>query len=435
MKKITGFLLVFSIILCLCACGSNGSKSSGNQTDPGTNESTTSGDQIISGKVIQTSGLKLTEMGTVSTGLQFVEQGVLIKGDSGNMIVLDMNGNAHNSSAYEELEAVLAEGICVVSKDFLQGVVNGSTGEELIPCEAVRIRILSDRYLLVCYETGNGSKNDSFDSYSKNGQTVYYKGYGQIYDLQKERFVPDVRETENPYLAYATSELVFLKDSDTRVLTVYDENGKIQGTYDHLQVFSESDLVLEPVSGGWRLYDGSMKQVSTIEGNIDATLPGTGEYLLRYEDKNGYVAMRILDLRGNSVCEELFADIEYLEPGYFVCAVLNGHDVIGYQICDLYGRFLTKAPVKEKFPNSPVFYSTESEDRLLILQNGTFYEIQDSVTPLCLTLILDGTRIVDLLSGEIVMEGVKQAYFAGNNLYVFDFEQQAYIRYLVEYTN
>ena len=188
MKKVISIILLLAMMLTICACGNNGTTGdvpTGNndnnesRSNNSTNESPKPGDIIDAGTMI------LTEMGTVPDGVNFTSGGIITKSDGEKIQVLNQNGVSFNDKWYDDVDSIISNGICIVSnadtsgKELL-GIVDSISEKELVPCEAVEVVKLSDRFIPLGYETGKAGDDDKFGFYSINFEIVNYKGYGEI---------------------------------------------------------------------------------------------------------------------------------------------------------------------------------------------------------------------------------------------------------------
>ena len=476
-KKFVVLLLVLTMLLAACGQPASGDQNV-NQT-PGTVRTESPQDEVQedkqednSGSDAQTIGaLKLTNMGTVTGSPNFVSGDLLVDYVDDGVQILDLNGNATSDKVYEDLHSIIGNGLCVVSQTDasgmeLLGVVNAYTGKEIVPCEVVDLLRLSDRYILLCYMTEEGTEDDSYGAlYSASGR-FYYKGYGLVLDTLTEAIVPNVKSENSMYVDLTAAGQMLFLDIDKYPLTaVYGPDGSLVGEYEYLIPYTNSDLVLQNTEDGIRVFNGDMEEVGTLSGSLYDydTIDGQSGMMIQHledgndqvidlkgnvlskayarildvyagayvlyseEDAAGNRFMGVDDFAGNAIIPAEYDNINYCEPGYFICDAADG-----YFLYDAAGKKINQETMDVQMDDCVLYLG--SYEQLLILNTGELLDVSDGYPDhQCLSLVHIGDRLIDVISGEIVMDQLDDCVCTGNNLYVWDEETETFTRYLVEY--
>ncbi len=473
MKKYISILLLMATLLV--ACGGTAEPTVGE--NPVTGPAPTEPEIILTLKDLggtQTIGaVTLTNMGPVNGNPTFSRDGILTDHLNEKIKLLDMNGNPQLARDYDGVAMAIGNGICVVSENVsygidLYGIVNIETGEEIVPCEAVEVVPLSDRYILMNYVEELTTGRNYYGYFLRNGQKVYYKGYGKVLDLEEKRFVPELQLTNGKRQISVLDSLLLLESDAYSVKDVYDSDGNMLGSYVHLYAVGHSGIALQVLPDSVRVLNSKLETVSTLPGKIYdfGTIPGADDMLIKNEivekepvayivDLNGeklsesfsaicavfesrYICHSIQqeetnailygvsDFEGNVLVPAEYDNIQYIAPGYFLCQTAEG-----YYMYDLQGNACNQEPL-DYHRNSPMLYQGGHE-KMLILQTGEIYESQQYAEYKCLSLVLADGKLIDLITGETVLEDVDSCISMGNNLYVWDNETTIYTRYTAQY--
>lgn len=459
MKKIFAVVLLLAMMVSICACGNNGTAGNVPTGNNDNNEGQKPGDVIDAG------AMTLTEMGTVPDGVNFTSGGIITKSEGEKVQVLNQNGASFNDKWYDDVDSIISNGICVVSnvdasgKELL-GIVDSIREKELVPCEAVEVVMLSDRFILLGYETGAGTDDDRFGFYYINSESVNYKGYGKIIDLEKGQIISGVEIKTSQYDVSAAGNMIFA-DKDHRTTDVYTAEGKLVGTYESIYAYPESDLAIQYTAEGICVYDADMKLVSTLvqnDYNDDyEPIDGTSEMLLHEYVKDGSYCYCVTDLSGKALTAEYarilqvypegFLSISeddaisivdfagnvivpssasYREPGYFVAQVQGE----GYYIYDRSGKKINDAAMADGY--SGLIVKNDS-GKILVLETGEMLAAEGFAREQTGSLVLIESTLYDVITGKAVLTDVDACVATGGNLYVWDNEKETYTRYTAEF--
>ncbi len=470
-KLVSMILALVMIITMFAGCGSNKSADNGNGTDSGVN----GGETQVKENQIDAGAMILTKMGTVPDGVHFTSGGIVTEfeknGDEEREQVLNQNGVAFNDIWYNDVHSIISDGVCVVyNKDKqgkkLLGVVDSVREKELVPCEAVDVQLLSERFLLLCYETGLGTEDDKFGTNFNNSDHYNYKGYGKILDLEKGEIVPNIEITTSRYDVEAAGNVIFV-DKDYPATEAYTADGNLIGTYEYLYVYSENEMVLQSTAEGICVYDKDMKRVSVLETDgyddkyepledskdklVHEYLKEDGKRYYCVTDLYGkalsaefdtrinrefcqYISVgvgddtKIVDYKGNVIFSD-YSSVKYLEGGYFV--VLEDAAGECSYVYGLNGNKINEAPLKSDFVNA--YVERDTSGGLLIFETGEMMAPEDTVDDGIGSLVLIGTTLYDIVTGKTVLTDVDACVATGNNLYVWDNETEVYTRYIAEF--
>ena len=461
MKKTIAAILLLVMMLAICACGKSGA------TDKGDGNTTVNNGDQESGATIDTGAMILTKIGTVPGDVNFSSGGIITKSEGEKIQVLNQDGASFNDKWYDEVESIISTGICVVSAadtsgKVLLGVVDSLNEKELLPCEAVEVVKLSDRFVLLGYETGLGTSDDRFGTYYTGSGAVYYKGYGKVLDLQKGQIVSGVEINTSMYDVSAAGNMIYV-DRDYRTTDVYSADGNLMGTYDYIYAYPESELALQSVEEGVCVYDKDMKLVSTLtvtdfyEG-YDA-VDGSSRMLIHEYVKDGSRYRCVTDLNGKAITPEYakilevypegylhvieddvskivdfsgkvmisgFDSVRYAEPGYFVVRVQEE----GYFVYDSTGKKINETAMADGYSGLVI---EDSAGKVLIFETGEILAADGYAREQTGSLVLIDSTLYDVISGKTVLTEVDSCVATGGNLYVWDNETETYTRYAAEF--
>lgn len=474
MKRLIAIFLLLAMMVTICACGNNGTTNNGPSSENGSNGSTenngstgNNGAAQQSGSKIDTGAMILTEIGTVPDGVNFTSGGIITKSEGEKVQVLNQSGVSFNDKWYDDIDSLISNGICVVSnadvngKELL-GIVDSISEKELVPCEAVEFVMLSNRFILLGYETGTATDDDKFGFYYINSETVNYKGYGKILDLEKGQIVSGVEIKTSKYDVSATGNMIFV-EKDYRTTDVYNAEGKLVGTYEYIYAYPESGIALQSTMEGVCVYDKNLKLVSTlVTADINdkyEPVEGTDEMLVHEYVKNdtryycvtdlsgkaltaeyarilqvypdGYLYItegdneRIVDFEGNDIVSG-FDAVRYAEPGYFVTQVQNE----GYYVYDKTGKKIADTAMADGYSGLII---KNDAGKVLVLETGEMLAAEGYAREQTGSLVLIESTLFDVVSGKTVLTDVDSCVATGGNLYVWDNEKEAYTRYAAEF--
>jgi len=468
MKKVISIILLLAMMLTICACGNNeptGTTPNGNNGNSEATGNSNNNESQKPGVTIDAGAMTLTEMGTVPDGVNFTSGGIVTKSKDEKVQVLNQNGASFNDKWYDNVDSIISNGICVVSnvdasgKELL-GIVDSISEKEFVPCEAVEVVMLSDRFVLLGYETGTGSEDDRFGFYYIDSETVNYKGYGKILDLEKGQVVSDVEITTSKYDVSAAGNMIFV-DKDHRTTDVYTAEGKLVGTYESIYAYPESGLAIQYTAEGICVYDADMKLVSTLvqtDSNDDyEPIDETSEMLLHEYVKDGSYCYCVTDLSGKALTAEYarilqvypegflsiseddaisivdFAgnvivpnNASYREPGYFVAQVQGE----GYYVYDRTGKKINETAMADGYFGLLV---KDNSGKVLVLETGKMLSSEGYAREQTGSLVLIESTLYDVITGKTVLTDVDACVATGDSLYVWDNEKETYTRYVAEF--
>lgn len=468
MKKVISIILLLAIVLTICACGNDGSAgnvSTGNNDNNEARSNNSTNEYKKPEETIDAGAMTLTEMGTVPDGVNFTSGGIITKCEGEKIQVLDPNGASFNDKWYDDVDSIISNGICVVNnvdasgKERL-GVVDSIRKKELVPCEAAEVVMLSERFILLGYETGVGTDDDRFGFYFINSEFVNYKGYGKILDLEKGQVVSGLEITTSKFDVSAAGNMIFA-DKDHRSTDVYTAEGKLVGTYEFIYAYPESGLAVQYTEEGICVYDADMKLVSTLvqnDYNDDyEPIDGTSEILLHEYVKDGSYRYCVTDLSGKALTAEYerilhvypegflsiseddavsivdFAgnvivpgNANYREPGYFVAQVQGE----GYYVYDCSGKKINDTAMADGY--SGLIIKNDS-GKILVLETGKILAAEGFAREQTGSLVLIESTLYDVITGKAVLNDVDACVATGGNLYVWDNDNETYTRYVAEF--
>lgn len=472
-RKFSLLLVFIPILLTICGCGilKLEAPTAPPPTEPPETEPVVLTLKDLGGSEVRGT-VKLTNMGLVNGYPNFVKGGILINQLGGEIKILDLNGNPTAEKDYDKIEHIFGNGICAVSnRDAfginLIGIVDCLSGEELVSCDAVDMQLLSDRFVLLSYIDEITTEKDYYGTFFRGSYELRYTGYGKIFDLQERRFVPNLELTDSKYRITTFQSVILIETDEYSVKDVYHANGTFLGSYVNLHASGHSGVALQVLSGGIQIYNGSMEKLSYLPGSIYDydTVPGSSNMLVKTDytdegkiayliDMSGkrlsvdyraitavyagkYIYHNILteetqilygisDFMGKEILPPQYKSIQYMEPGYFLAATAEG-----YQLFRLDGTACNQEPLSH-YGGSPILYQ-EDIQKLLIADTGEIYETKQYPDYQCLSLVFADSKLVDVFTGETVLDDVDDCMSVGNNIYIWDKETECFTRYLVEY--
>ena len=139
---------------------------------------------------------------------------------------------------------------------------------------------------------------DSFVAISPGEDDIMYKGYAEIYDLQKEQFVPGIKlEQVDKYDTVNVVGNSLLIENEDGSYTMYDENGKKLKDLNSTTKSNGLAAVEKSQSGsGYSVFDDQGKEISSGAGSANVFESASG-YLSVYEDGK----YNVVDVSGKSV--------------------------------------------------------------------------------------------------------------------------------------
>lgn len=464
MKQIIAAILLVAMTLMLCACGSDGETGvpGGAANGAGTNAPANNSGFLGGGL------MNLTKKEVLPESAYIAMEGVVVKregGESDRVQILRQDGTAVNDKWYEAVDEIISLGVCAVrvtddNGDPRIGIVDANAGKELLPCEAIEINWMSERFLLVNYLTEKSTGGNSYGSYYTytDMNSVEYNGYGKILDLQTGAFVPGIEVTNSEYDASAFGNMLVIDNADYEQ-DVYKADGTLVGSYDRFYPYPDSGMALHYTQSGVNVYDADMNLLSTVAAtdNEDFDLiDGVSDMMIREFEENGEDLCCLTDLQGNPLSPS-FADIEevmpegfmiveidgtaktvdfagnvlvngecmYVAPGYLIEALPDS----GYCVYDTTGKKLTDTV----FSDCTNLLLETNDSRFFIYETGELIYSDGYVGYLTGTLAIAGSDIYDLVTGDVVMRNVDDAVVAGDNLYVLDWETNRYTCYHAEF--
>ncbi len=461
MKRIYLLFIVLAMLLAACDGTQNESeKQEGTKAQASQEGHTATKPEEKTGTVI--GGVRIAEAGTVTGKCSFTMGDILTRTESGKVQLLDLNGKESTDKLYDKVERLVGNGVVIVSMESEDtpkwGVVNSYTGKELVPCEAVDIQKLNERYLLVNYYTGAATEDDYYSFYSDGG-IIEYNGYGKVLDLEQERFVPGLEVTDD---VVAAGDMLYV-DRDISEVEVFDAEGKSQGTFEYLYAYPDSGISLHANPAGFAVYDGSFQKIGYVNGSINSfdTIKGVDDMLIEFVPERG---RRLVDLDGQELSDfyyfigsvseygfnatkehggpfgyvgmdgtELipfsYDVIHFVKPGY----LLAQKDTENHDVYSLDGKKLNTEPVSGDL-NECRFYTengffapdtgkTVELTRKMYLGYGLIEDTKDAYT----------STIYCARTGEVVFEEVENCVCIGENLYIWDGENEVFHRYILSW--
>ena len=465
MTKFKFLALCLALVLLLAACGGN-EQDMQKQEQEGSvqNEQNVTETEQKTGTVL--GGVCITEAGTVTEKCNFISGDILYRTENDKVQLLDLNGKETTEKLYDEVELLIGDGVVIVSEESSDapkwGVVNSYTGKELVACEAVDVQKLNDRYLLINYYTAAGTQEDHYSFYN-DGEIIYYNGYGKVLDLKQERFVPGLEVTDD---VVAAGDMLYV-DQDALKTEVFDADGKSQGVFEYLYAYSSSGISLLVDQNGFTVYDGSFKKAGYVTtdsvGDFDP-VDGVADMLNQTVWVDDTAMHCLTDLDGKALTENFgfigavskigfsatkeyggdtgyvamdgtvlvpfeYKSVFYVEPGY----LLAQKTVDSFDVYSVDGKKLNTEAVKgdlsqcafftEKGFFAPETGKTVEAPYAQYLGYGLLKNSNDAYT----------STIYCARTGEVVFEEVESCVCIGENLYIWDSENEVYNRYILSW--
>ena len=431
-------------------------------------------DEEEGGETQVVGAVKLTDCGVVEGDPQFMSGGILYEHTDDGIVFYNQNGKNALTVECDGVDSLITNGVCIVEKkvsetESVYGVVDTFNGKVLVPCEANSFSVLSDRFVMVGYKTGEATKDDDFHFYfDANGDTVYYKGYGKVLDLDTGAFVPELKGTNSYFDFSASGNVIFLADG--QVKKAYSADGKLLGEYEYMNPKTDSALSLQSDGTGLGVFDADLNKVSLLSGDIYdyKTINGNDSMLIQtIEDAEYNTSYAVIDLEGKQLSAEVYPDgiddvyaekyilyrvkqddgdtllgiddmdgneivpakydaISYYEPGYFDCNLDGKYDVYNTagEQC---------GPSGLSFTTGALIFTQNNENDLLILNEGEMRTFEEYPRWQIASLVYTGNELVDVISGETVLTDVDNCIACGEDLYVYNNDTGCFTRYTVEY--
>ena len=418
---------------------------------------------------IDAGAMVLTKAATISNNISFYSGGIIVQyknvDDARKIQILNQNGVAFQDTLYDGIKGIVSEGVCIVyhtDENAVEhlGVIDSLKEKEILPCEAIDIRKLSDRYMLVCYMTGEATEEEYFGVFYNNG-SVYYNGYGKVLDLVLGRIVPNVEITTS-YIDAAAAGNVIVVDGAYPLQHVYNADGILVGSYEYVNAYPDSGIAIQSTGKGINVYDQDMNLVSTLNGAryYDyRPVAGSSDMLLHeISTENGYKYC-VTDLQGNAITGEYdrileinpegylyisengkmkvvdfagkvlienYAQVYDVAPGYFI-ANITGE---GYSVYDQQGKKLNSEPLASRQSGLIVL---SSNGRVFVLETGNEIAADGYASAQCGSIVHIGDALYDVITGKVVMEHIDDCVSTGSSLYVWDGETKTFTRYIAEF--
>ena len=271
------------------------------------------------------SGWTVKELGAVGSGdgtLTLRSDGTAVRYEmdaDNNVLYIPVNymGEQISDERYAYFDKLLP-GLYTVTS--FEDTVNcnglmSETGELLIPCECGMIKTITPdntenadiRFLLVVYATDETKNQDEAFFYTSDALISIhpeegdklYKGYAKIYDIENQRFIPDLTITNpNKYDTSVGGGLVYTKTTDGERI-VYNADGKM--------LYKSSEYTSVNLGDGFYVIN---KEVYDTEGNLlfegegygsFMIIKGSARFLEQYDSKTSLYT--VYDYYGNKLFE------------------------------------------------------------------------------------------------------------------------------------
>lgn len=257
--------------------------------------------------------------------------------DNDNFLLLDYMGKSFSSEPYTYVKylgyGLYAATSSAESEDATCPEINrvsliNNKGDVLIPGGACLIERPYDqdntdsRYLLVYYATEKTDNEEECVVFLSSYGEVYtmplsdgtmYKGYIRIYDLQNERFVPNIPQIASASAVRACGNSLVIGDYSERVM--YDAEGNVLLTG---EITAIGDGIVILYSGGtYRVHDDA--GVQTYYANQYLGIVHGSQYITM--DKNGLDM--VMDRKGNIILDAVYSNV-YEERGGIFCVENDG---------------------------------------------------------------------------------------------------------------
>ena len=340
------------------------------------------------------------------------------------------------------------------------GLINDND-ETLIPCEAAKVESLSDRYVKVLYATKQTKKEedcfiyttDSYFSLNPDEDSVMYKGYCKVYDVETKSFVDGIKITssavtnslkacgDNIYLKDEKNIHYFINNSGKTVYQTTDSITILGDTFsqyssnvykvcdqDGKQLFTCVKHPMDIRNSGYYYYSNEEGQLVIVNNSGNQVL--TGDYEIAYEYHDGIFKLSkgdyyyLVKEDGTVVAKEKDS-ISFIGNGYWD-VIIKEDDEYKHKIYSANGLIVEGVDTVDSVSELCYYQNDETYDKsILILSTGKTIDIKSNgIIPLTTGLAAvqsDETglyNIIDLVSGQTLQdytyEDVKSC---GNYLY------------------
>lgn len=283
-----------------------------------------------------------------------------------------------------------------------KGLLN-QNGKVLIDCNTAGITKLqdnkttqteySDRYLNVFYSEGVTDDVNECYFYSSSGISlgspsktdIMYTGYSMVYDVYKNRFVPDIKFTKDNSSNYGvTGDYIY--NYDGKKTSFYDEDGKLVYETNNSVSAMNCGYIIENNNNEFVVYD--LKNIDNEiykSTNILYCISGNGIYLKENIDGK----YKISDIHGNYISDSYFSNVTYESNGNFV---VQESDTDKYGVVDNSGNIILDFSDESISKIDNGYYYRRNKDAFDVVDNaGVAYENLKSNKSLYNSLIFDET--------------------------------------------
>ena len=192
---------------------------------------------------------------------------------------------------------------------------------------------------------------DSFVSIGPGEDDVMYKGYVQVYDIQKEKFVDNIRlEKVDKYETVKVVGSSILIQNEDKTHTLYDADGKkICDLGSRCSAIGTSLIEREESESGFRVLDDTGKETYIGEGSFNEFTSSSGYFEL-YDDGK----YKVLDAEGKQVLQ--YAPEVIYEEDHDLYRVSN---VGAEKLVDAEGNFVAEGKISSVGSG---YFTAEKED-------------------------------------------------------------------------
>ena len=369
----------------------------------------------------------------------------------------DLDGVIQNNNTYSDFDD-LENLYCFARSDVsgLWGVVDGRSGKEIIPCEAVCFKPLSERFFLICYYLSPAKEQEQFAAYrdKETLETICFKGYGKVFDCETGNFVPNLKFSANADNITANAAFVFEYIEDGRI-KAYTENGSLHDTYEMISLAPKSSSFLaikNYVDDEFLVINDRLATSGRIFSQINdySLLNGSDKFLLHYinslggskrqevSDLHGHAVSRIYgnikelcndkyiiatdaesgkygvdDINRSNIIPFKYDEIHYQIEGYFQC-----HDEKGWHLFDTNGNQISS----QAFYFRKFLLSNHSLDNhhTVLFYNGTVKNCYGPIENCAKEIIHIGNTIYNALDGSVLLTDVVKLTEIGGKIYITD---------------
>lgn len=347
MIRMLSFLLTMLMLLSILAgCGSRATNGNSETNFAGQtqNASDELPDEPTSGELPDEpvpdelpGGFTVEKIGSITAdGLNPCSGGLIYRGENRKYGIMTFDGKKVTDAKYASCEEF---GSCflvsmvdketvtptdIASMNYL-GVVDGN-GNEIVPIQYAKVDYLSDRYCCA-YEVTEQVDNryeallsyGNMLSYITSGDTIFFKGKWQVYDLIAEKRVDGASGTNNNrifgddrYISYTT---------DTGESISVDYNGEKYPANAHS--LSSNYYAVEIGNAGTVYNFEHNKKCFSYTLNGFVPLSEDNDYFIGRKSTNGELAFVIMDTTGEVIspefatCPEIYGDIFYADGSFY----------------------------------------------------------------------------------------------------------------------